>query len=323
MNDVAEVETTGSSAGIRSRQMLVALALFAATFVTTTYIGALQVESDPFATGRWTAGLAYSIPLMAILLAHEFGHFIAAGLHRVPASLPFFVPMPLPPLGTMGAVIFMRDRIARRDALLDIGAAGPLAGIVVAIPVLIYGIAQSPVKPLPVDAGYWMEGRSLLYLGLLYLVKGPIPEGHDIMLTPTAFAGWAGLLVTMINLIPVAQLDGGHVAYALFGERQQRYSRRIRFLLLPLAAAVSLAYGIPAWLDGARGDALIVGLEPGIPWLSFWVLLSLMTWSGPPEHPPTDDETLSPRRRLVAVGTLVLFVLLFMPAWLRQVPAPS
>jgi membrane-associated protease RseP (regulator of RpoE activity) len=318
MNDAAEQETHD---GIRAKQVVIAMLLFIATFGATTYVGALMAGTDPFASGAWAAGLSYSVPLMAILLAHEFGHFIAARIHGVPASPPYFVPMPLPPLGTMGAVILMRGRIARRDALLDIGAAGPLAGLVVALPVLIYGIAQSPVGAEPVGVDYWMEGRSLLYLGVLYLLKGPIPDGHDILLSPTAFAGWAGLLVTMINLIPVAQLDGGHVAYALFGARQEKYSRRVRRLLLPLAIGVALAYGIPAYLQGARGDALFAGFAPGGQWLTWWILLRLMTRSGRPEHPPTDDDVLSPRRRAVAIGTLLMFVLLFMPAWLRQIPA--
>ena len=117
----------------------------------------------------------------------------------------------------MGAVILMPNRIQSRNALLDIGAAGPLAGLAVALLVLAYGIMQSNIAPEPQGVVYYMEGRSLLYLGLLYALKGPIPAGYDIMLGPTAFAGWAGLLVTMLNLIPAVQLDGGHVAYALLG----------------------------------------------------------------------------------------------------------
>lgn len=341
MNDVAQEL---DDIAISRRQLVVAVSLFTLTCLATTYIGvfwatgrdialsgwfahfpgsipetALRIARDVFAL-PWSSGLPYSVPLMAILLAHEFGHFFAARIHRVPASPPFFVPMPFPPLGTMGAVILMRDRIPRRNALLDIGAAGPLAGMAVALPVLAYGIATSSVGPLAADGGYLMEGRSLLYVGLLYLLKGPIPDGYDINLSPTAFAGWAGLLVTMINLIPAAQLDGGHVAYALFGRRQNEYSRRVRGLLLPLALLVSLAYGLPALLSGSTGAANQADFTPGVPWLLWWVLLRLMTRRDRPEHPPTDDDTLSPRRRLVAVGTLLLFVLLFMPAWLREIP---
>jgi membrane-associated protease RseP (regulator of RpoE activity) len=283
--------------------------LFALTCLSTTYIGA--------GDGPLAAGLLYSVPLMAILLSHEFGHYIAARIHRVPASLPYFVPVPIWPLGTMGAVILMRERIASRNALLDIGAAGPLAGLAVALPVLAYGIAQSPVHALP-DA-YFQEGRSLLYAALLYALKGPIPDGHDIMLSPIAFAGWAGLLVTMLNLIPCLQLDGGHVAYALLGERYHRLSRLLRRSLLAIAIGVAVFYGAPAYAAGKRGAALFGELGPGFHWFLWWLVLSLLGRRAGPEHPETDPEPLSPRRKALACLTLSLFVLLFMPAWFRAV----
>jgi membrane-associated protease RseP (regulator of RpoE activity) len=286
--------------------------LFLATFASTTYVGAT-------ADSLWS-GLAYSVPLLAILLSHELGHYIAARIHRVPASPPFFIPLPLPPLGTMGAVILMPDRITRRNALLDVGAAGPLAGLVVALPVLAYGIAESPVQPIVTDRIYLQEGHSLLYKAMLYAIKGPIPEGYDIFLSSTAFAGWAGLFVTMLNLIPAVQLDGGHVAHALLGERHERVSRVFRAALLPGAALAALYYGGSAFLEGARGDALWHASQPGLQWLVWFVLLHFMARAGKGrEHPPTDDAHLSPRRRLIAYFTLGLFVLLFMPAWLRVV----
>jgi membrane-associated protease RseP (regulator of RpoE activity) len=294
-----------------------AVVLFLLTFLSTTYVGA---ENSGLAAPSFWEGLRYSVPLMSILLCHEFGHYIAARIHRVPASPPFFVPMPLPPLGTMGAVILMSGRIARRNALLDIGAAGPLAGMAVALPVLIYGISTSEVGPLPAHGGYLAEGHSLLYSALLWLIKGPIPAGHDIQLSGTAFAGWTGLLVTMINLIPAGQLDGGHVAYALFGERQERFSRRVRAALLPIGAAVSLYYGLSAYAEGARGELLAEAFAPGAHWAVWWLLLRVIVGRGKREHPPTDDDTLSPRRRVLAWATLALFIALFMPAWLRQVP---
>jgi membrane-associated protease RseP (regulator of RpoE activity) len=288
--------------------------LFLATCVSTTFVGRLWSGGK-----SWSSALAYSVPLMAILVAHELGHYVAARIHRVPASLPFFIPFPLPPLGTMGALILMRDRIARRNALLDIGAAGPLAGLCVALPVLIYGIAVSPVQPEVHGVTYYMEGRSLLYLLLLHALKGPIPTGYDIMLGPTAFAGWAGLLVTMLNLIPAVQLDGGHVACALLGERYEQVSRVLRRALMPLGLAVALGYGLPAYLAGKRGDDLWNELGAGTPWLLWWVMLGLMARSSGREHPPFDPGPLSPRRRLLAWLTLSLFALLFMPAWLRTV----
>jgi membrane-associated protease RseP (regulator of RpoE activity) len=302
------------------RSVVLSVGLFMVTLLSTTRAGSLTSgDAHP----QLMSGLRFAIPLMAILLAHELGHYIAARIHGVPASPPFFIPFPWPPLGTMGAIILMRGRIARRDALLDIGAAGPLAGMVVALPVLVYGIATSPVLPMVPGMSYEMEGRSLLYNALLWLLKGPIPAGHDIMLSPTAFAGWAGLMVTMINLIPAAQLDGGHVAYALFGERQERYSRRLRRALLPMAAAVSLAYGLPELLAGTHGDALMEAFAPGMPWLVWWFVLRVIVGRSPREHPKTDDGILSPRRRIVAMGTLCLFVLLFMPAWMRVIVAPK
>ena len=161
----------------------------------------MVLRHPPTSLTELQTGWVFSVPLMAILLAHEFGHFFAGRYHRVDVSPPYFIPIPFFLLGTLGAVIQIRERIRSRNALLDIGAAGPLAGLAVALPVIIYGIATSPVEPLP-EGPYMLEGRSLLYLGLLSWLKGPIPEGYDIMLTPTALAGWAGLLVTMINLLP-------------------------------------------------------------------------------------------------------------------------
>ena len=295
------------------------LLLIALTFVSTTYVGAGMAERPEGTPPRLLDGLAFALPLMAILLAHEFGHFIAGRRHGVDISPPYFIPMPVFLLGTMGAVIRMRGAIRKRNALFDVGASGPLAGLAVALPVLAYGLWTSEIRDLPpAGQGYIIEGRSILYLAMLYLAKGPIPDGKDIFLTPTAFAGWAGLLVTMINLIPVGQLDGGHVAYALFGDRQNRYSERVRRALPWLGIGVSLAYGIPAYLAGSRCDSLTYELLAGVQWLVWAAMLWLMTRLGGPKHPPTGPEPLSPRRRVVAITTLAIFVLLFMPSWVRQ-----
>lgn len=313
MSDADQAGTPEEAARVSQPRIGLSALLFALTCASTTLVGSTWSQEKSL-----LSGLAYSVPLMAILLSHEFGHYIAARIHRVPASLPYFIPMPVPPMGTMGAVIFMPQRIRSRDALLDIGAAGPLAGLIVALPVLAYGILQSPIELLP-QGTYLMEGRSLLYLAMLYALKGPIPDGYDIMLGPTAFAGWAGLLVTMLNLIPALQLDGGHVAYSLFGERYELISRRLRRSLLAVAVAVGLAYGLPAYNAGVRGDALWGELMPASQWLMWWFILSLMARTSAREHPPTDPGMLSPKRRIIAWVTLLLFVVLFMPAWLRQV----
>ena len=294
------------------------LLLMALTFLSTFYVGAGMVLGKPPASlEELGAGWVFSIPLMAILMAHEFGHFFAGVYHRVEVSPPFFIPVPFFLLGTMGAVIQIRERIRSRNALLDIGAAGPLCGMAVALPVVIYGIYSSPVEQLP-QGPYIVEGRSILYLGVLWFLKGPIPEGHDVMLTPTALAGWAGLLVTMINLLPFGQLDGGHVAYALLGPDQNRVSRLVLRLLPLLAVLVCVAYGLPTYLRGIRGDRLVYDASAGMHWLVWAFVLWLLTRATGPEHPPTEDSLLSPRRRAVGWLTLLLFLLLFMPAWIRM-----
>lgn len=266
-----------------------------------------------------TGGFAFMLCLLGILLAHEFGHYFAARYHRVPASLPYFIPLPfLSPFGTAGAVISMRGAIRSRNALLDIGASGPLAGMVVAVPVLAWGLAHSEVNTMAPP--YIQEGQSLFYLAVKWLILGPIPAGQDVELHPVAFAGWAGLFVTMINLLPFGQLDGGHIAYALLGELQNRIARWIRWALLPLFLYNVASFGVPMLLGtvepdwwGAFGNSLF--------WLFWFAILGLLArLSGGSDHPPTERGELSPWRRGVAWFSLVLFVVLFMPTPLSQVP---
>lgn len=258
-------------------------------------------------------GYTFAVPLMAILLVHEFGHYIAARLHRVDASLPYFLPLPfLSPFGTMGAVIAMRGRIRSRNALLDIGASGPLAGLVVAIPVLVVGLACSTVGPNG-NGHYEQEGQSLLYMALKRLVFGRIPDGWDVQLHPTAFAGWAGLLVTMINLLPWGQLDGGHVAYALFGRRHDDIARVFRAALIPLFLYNAARFILPVVL-GRSTMWWWFAVSNSLFWLMWYVVLGFIARaSGGAAHPRTEPGELSPLRRVVAIVTLVLFVLLFMP----------
>jgi membrane-associated protease RseP (regulator of RpoE activity) len=171
--------------------------------------------------------------LLAILLAHEFGHYIAARIHKVDASLPFFIPLPvLSPFGTMGAIIRMRSVIPTRRALFDIGAAGPLAGLVLAIPLYAWGAAHSTVVSLDTAGGGLQLGDSILLKLLDHFFAPPTPSGTDLMLSPVAFAAWGGMFVTMINLLPVGQLDGGHVAFALFGPRQNRVAQWVHRSML-------------------------------------------------------------------------------------------
>lgn len=300
------------------RQWLLPVTLIALTFLSTFYVGAGMVERPTGAPVRLIEGAAFALPLMAILLAHEFGHFIAGRIHGVDISPPYFIPAPIFLLGTMGAVIRMRGPIRSRNALLDVGAAGPLAGFAIALPVLIYGLMHSPIRPLPTEGNYIMEGRSLLYLALLHITHGSIGEGRDVFLNPTAFAGWAGMLVTMINLLPIGQLDGGHVAYALFGKRQDTWSERLRKSLPLIAVVVSASYALPAYLAGARGDKLLHEALAGVHWLTWAFFLWIISLRAGKKHPPTRAEPLTPSRRIIAMVTLVIFVLLFMPSWVRE-----
>src|SRR5689334_11257716 len=188
---------------------------------------------------------------MGILLCHELGHYVTGRRRGVEISLPYFIPMPpLVTFGTLGAVIRMRKPIADRDALFDVGAAGPVAGLVVAIPLLVVGLMLSPVRPPKPDD--MIEGNSILYALRKYAVFGRwLPsDGVDVDLHPMAFAGWVGLLITMINLMPVGQLDGGHVARAALGESHERWSARLHVALPALGLAVGAAMFAHAWSAG-------------------------------------------------------------------------
>ena len=314
-------EATARSA--RRQRIATPALLFVATCLSVLWTGASMVNEAPPATLLELArGWVYAVPLMTILLCHEFGHYIAARRHGVPASLPYFLPLPVvSPFGTLGAVIGMPERIRSRNALLDIGAAGPLGGMAVALPVLVYGLWLSPVEAQP--NGYLQEGQNLLYWLLKYLIKGGIPSGHDVILHPTATAGWVGLFVTMINLLPWGQLDGGHIAFALLGPLQNRLARYVRWGVLGVFLYNLIGFVLPV-LTGASQMTLGDAIGNSMTWLVWYALLGLLGRTMGHEHPPVDEGTLSPRRRGVAMVCLVLFVLLFMPTPLAHyAPAPD
>jgi membrane-associated protease RseP (regulator of RpoE activity) len=302
---------------------LLPVALFLTTLFTTTVQGAYLEHGDA-SIFPLTDGLSFSVPLMAILLCHEMGHYLAARIHRVPASLPYFVPLPpgIGLFGTMGAVI-LQSRTSDRRRLIDIGAAGPLAGLLVAIPVLAYGLHLSPVGP---SAGGLQEGNSLLYAVLKRLVCGMWLPSHgvDVNLHPIAFAGWAGLFVTMLNLIPISQLDGGHVAIAFFGNAYGRASQFLRRMLLPLAVLVTIAVYFSTARELAR-DGLVGRISPwsiaipaGMQWLVWYVMLGLLRrLSGGVDHPPVDDRPLPLSRAVVFAAVVLSFICTFMPVPLR------
>ncbi|MEA2626299.1 MAG: hypothetical protein QOD06_2344 [Candidatus Binatota bacterium] len=272
----------------RRRVPVVNLVLFAATLVTTTIAGALNanVPANRLLV-EWRAGLPFSLSLMGILLAHEMGHYLMAKRHRVPATLPFFLPGPPLLIGTFGAFIRMKASPRDRRALFDIGAAGPWAGFVVALPITIAGLAWSRVEPIPPELGGFYFGDSLLFKALSALIVGRIPYGFDVVLHPVAMAGWFGLFVTALNLLPVGQLDGGHVIYSMFGRRHRVIARTFLVTILAL---------------GFLG------------WAGWFVWAVLVTFAGI-DHPPTLDRAtqLDPTRATAAWATLALFVLTLVP----------
>jgi len=265
----------------------------------------------PITISELTKGWTFAVPLLTILLAHEFGHFIAARIHKVPASLPYFIPMPISPIGTMGAVILMRKRIDSRNALLDIGAAGPLAGLAASIPILIWGLLHSEVNEI---TGHGiLEGQCILYSIIKYATIGPIPNGSDVFLHPTAFAGWVGLLITMINLVPVAQLDGGHVAYALLDSRQNTVAKYVHFGLLAVFATLFTYQLITTLAKESLAEAVMRAIEMSVFWLAWFGFLFLLKFLSGKNHPPVEPGQLSRTRKIIAVACLLLFILLFMP----------
>ena len=255
-------------------------------------------------------GLPFAASLLGILLAHEFGHYFMSRYHKTPATLPYFIPFPLSPLGTMGAAILMRGTPKNKRVLFDIGIAGPLAGLIVAIPVLLYGLQLSALGKIEPSPNGYIEGNSLMYLLAKFIVFGkllpapvepqtifywiqyfftgkPVPFGGlDVFIHPVAFAGWGGLLVTGLNLIPAGTLDGGHVVYGLFGDKAKKAFPYIVGLLLML----------------------------GFVWSGWWLWAALLFWLGRVQAQPLDQITaLDPTRRALAVLMLIIFVLVFMP----------
>lgn len=304
----------------------VPLLLFLATVWSVFHAGALlagQVSPHGPLVGLFdprflVTGASFALPLLAILVTHELGHYVAARLHGLPASLPYFIPLPLLGLfGTLGALIGMRDEVRSRNALLDLGASGPLAGLVIAVPTLIWGLAHSHFAP-QMTSGYIQEGSSLFYMLLERVVVGPTPKGYDIMLHPTALAGWAGLWLTMLNLFWWGQLDGGHVAYALLGERHHALARWSRRGLLLLFAYNVVRFVVPTLL-GKSHLGLREALSNSSFWLVWFVVLHVVERAaGESEHPPYDPGPLSPARKVVGWACMVLFTLLFMPTPIAQ-----
>jgi membrane-associated protease RseP (regulator of RpoE activity) len=279
------------------------IALFLLTLLTTTMAGAYMAGADlsmwhPIASiGGLGAGLSFSIPLMAILLAHEMGHYVTSRRYGVDTSAPYFIPAPLPSLfivGTFGAFIRMRSIPRTRNAMFDIGAAGPWAGMIVAVPCVIIGLHLSQIGPLGQNVGGFDLGNSLLFFALAKWILGVNPNLVNVSLHPIAFAGWLGLFVTTLNLLPVGQLDGGHVMYTLFPKHHRAISKLFVFSCV-LMVIVPLMLGYDFWLG----------------WL-LWGALAIFLGLG---HPSTADRDtpLDPVRRFAAWLTVALFIVTFSP----------
>ena len=271
------------------------------------------------ATTWWFGGPYFAATLMGILLCHELGHYVMGRRRGIDVSLPYFIPMP-PQLtfGTLGAVIRMKNPISERNALFDVGAAGPVAGLVVAIPLLVIGLQLSTIGPSGPDD--MIEGNSILYALLKYAVFGRwLPaDGVDVQLHPMAFAGWVGLLITMINLMPIGQLDGGHVARAALGQAHEKWSERLHAVLPIFGLIVGTVMFVLAQRAGRAVLPSLSYAQYGVtPWLVWTLLLGWMRRRAGEYHPPVGDVLLAPMRRRYAIAMLVIFLLIATPVPLR------
>ena len=292
-------------------RLWVQVLLLGLTLVTTTIVGGCHYYSFTFdlATANQAAaapsvdamlynplfylrGLWYSLTILAILGCHEMGHYIACLRYGVVATRPFFLPAPLPLTGTLGAFIRIKSRIPNKTALFDIGIAGPLAGFVVAVPALFIGLMLSRVDHLPADQSGLMElGEPLLFKFAAWLVWGTVADGSSINMHPMAFAAWFGLLATALNLFPIAQLDGGHISYAVLGPRSTIVT------IVMIGVAIGLAFTSSSWI-------------------AWTVLLLIMVFTLGPRHPPTlyDDEPINRPRVILAAVAMIILALCFTPA---------
>ncbi|RKY83861.1 site-2 protease family protein [candidate division KSB1 bacterium] len=230
-----------------------------------------------------TAGVPFSVTLMTILGVHELGHYYFSRRNGVSATLPYFIPSPILP-GTFGAFIKIKSPILNRRALLDIGAAGPIAGFIVAIVAMAIGLESSEVRKIPEMGITYKLGEPIIFSIISRIVIGEVPKGFDIYIGSIAFAGWIGAFVTAFNLLPIGQLDGGHIIYALFGKKHEKIAKVAFFSLFPLAFF---------WIG--------------------WLFLAFLALIIKINHPPPEDETtkLDLKRKVIGGICILIFILCF------------
>jgi membrane-associated protease RseP (regulator of RpoE activity) len=261
--------------------------LFVLTFMTTLFAGAMLNGVVPWEQPeKIYLGLPFSLTLLFILLTHEMAHYLMSRRHNVSATLPYFIPAPSI-IGTFGAVIKMKPPIPDRRSLIDIGASGPIGGFIIAVIASLVGLYLSEVRPAGELRGGIAFGSSILFTILSKIALNIDPEKYDVILHPVAFAGWIGLLVTSLNLLPIGQLDGGHIIYALFGNKHELISKSTLPVLIVL--------GIFFW--------------PG--WLIWAVLMIILGYKHPPVLYPYIQ--LDRKRKLVGWISLFIFILTFTP----------
>jgi membrane-associated protease RseP (regulator of RpoE activity) len=307
----------------KKERPLLHLGLFIITFITTTIAGVqwASASGGPYELSELLTGLPYSISILLIITFHEFGHYFAAVYHKVKATLPFYIPFPPIPylinFGTMGAVIRTRTRIQSKKAMFDIGVTGPIAGFLVTIAILIYGFLNVPgveyllsIHPDYFEPTYGKEGYALVFgdsllfsfLKEIFVKPGQFfPPMSEIYHYPYLCVGWFGLFITSMNMIPVGQLDGGHISFAMFGE-QTHYKISV------VAFTIMFVFGVLGFADS------FMELNYGIGW-SGWLFWSLILYFIIKlKHPPVFDATqLDPRRMLVGYFSFFIFLVSFSP----------
>ena len=260
--------------------------LFFITLITTLLAGVYMEGGNILSFRDIKLGIPFSFTLLTILGFHEFGHYFYAKKNKIKVSLPYFIPAPTF-IGTFGALIKIKSPITTKKALLEIGASGPIAGFLVTIPLLVYGLSMSTVVEIYPDSGIIL-GEPLLMKFFTFLIFPNLSESQDIILHPIGFASWIGLLITMLNLLPIGQLDGGHIAYAVFGKHHQKISKIVFIFLIPLSFL-------------------------SLNWILWGILIIILMRTL--KHPPILDVNtlLTFREKIIGFVCLLIFIVSFIP----------